>query len=113
MVPHKSHNWRAILDVLFGLCLESGEVMQSVNENMHKLAPEGAIDQLGHLLQRIIHVFAEAGPEDNILMAKWDFKYGFWRLDCEEGEERSFVHVLPQPPGAPVKLVVPTSLQMG
>ena len=46
-------------------------------------------------------------------MAKWDIKDGFWRLDCEEGEEWNFAYVLPQPEGAPVKLVVPTSLQMG
>ena len=46
-------------------------------------------------------------------MAKWDIKDGFWRLDCEKGEEWNFAYVLPQKEGAPVKLVVPTSLQMG
>ena len=46
-------------------------------------------------------------------MAKWDVKDGFWRLDCEEGEEWNFAYVLPQEEGAPVKLVIPTALQMG
>ena len=38
---------------------------------------------------------------------------GFWRLDCQEGEEWNFAYVLPQEQGKPVQLVVPTSLQMG
>jgi len=46
-------------------------------------------------------------------MAKWDIKDGFWRLDVEEGTEWNFVYVLPQSPGKPIYLVVPTSLQMG
>ena len=46
-------------------------------------------------------------------MAKWDIKDGFWRMDCTEGEEWNFAYVLPQKEGDPIKLVVPTSLQMG
>ena len=46
-------------------------------------------------------------------MAKWDIKDGFWRLDTEEGTEWNFSYVLPQHPGEPIYLVVPTSLQMG
>jgi hypothetical protein len=46
-------------------------------------------------------------------MAKWDIKDGFWRLDAEDGAEWNFVYVLPQNPGQPIYLVVPTSLQMG
>ena len=113
MVPHKSRKWRAILDLSFRLRLRSGEVVPSVNENTEKTAPQGALDQLGHSLDRIIHAFAQAGPEDKVFMAKWDVKDGFWRLDCEEGEEWNFAYVLPQPEGEPVRLVVPTLLQMG
>ncbi len=46
-------------------------------------------------------------------MAKWDIKDGFWRMDCAKGKEWNFAYVLPQPEGEPIKLVVPTSLQMG
>jgi hypothetical protein len=46
-------------------------------------------------------------------MAKFDIKDGFWRLDCQAGEELNFAYVLPQPEGEPVRLVVPSSLQMG
>ena len=46
-------------------------------------------------------------------MPKWDIKDGFWRMDCEEGEEYNFAYVLPQEECMPITLVVPTSLQMG
>jgi len=60
-----------------------------------KTAPSGAIDQLGHSLMCIIHAFAQAEEVAKIFMAKWDIKYEFWRLDCEEGEEWIFCYVLP------------------
>jgi hypothetical protein len=46
-------------------------------------------------------------------MAKWDIKDGFWHLNAKTGDEWNFAYVLPQPPGEPVKIVVPMSLQMG
>ncbi len=48
-----------------------------------------------------------------VCMAKWDIKDGFWRLECTEGEEYNFAFVLPQPEGEPIRIVIPTSLQMG
>jgi hypothetical protein len=113
MIPHKSRQFRAILDLSFRLKLKTGETIPSVNESTTLEAPAGAIDQMGHALQRIIHAFAEADPDAKIFMAKFDTKDGFWRLDCQEGEEWNFAYVLPQEEGEPVRLVVPTSLQMG
>ena len=60
----------------------------------------------------MIHAFAEADPQSKIFMAKYDIKDGFWRLDCKAGEEWNFCYVLPQKEGEPIRLVVPTSLQM-
>ena len=113
MIPHKSRKYRAILDLSFSLRLEDGTSVPSVNEASVKTAPRGAIDQMGHTLQRIIHAFAQADPDAKIFMAKWDIKDGFWRLDCAEEEDWNFCYVLPQPPGEPIKLVVPKALQMG
>ena len=64
-------------------------------------------------LIEVIHAFAEAPDGANIFQAKWDIKDGFWRLDCKEEDEWNFCYVLPQKPDAPIKLVVPTLLQMG
>jgi len=112
-IPHKSRAYRSILDLSFSLRLEDGGVIESVNNTTQKLAPRGAIDQLGHSLKRIIHAFAETDDDGVILMAKWDIQDGFWRLNCRAGEEWNFCYVWPQAPGEPRRLVVPTSLQMG
>jgi hypothetical protein len=87
--------------------------MPSVNDTTEKTAPRGAIGQLGQALQQIIHAFGEASKDDKIFMAKWDVKDGFWRMDCEEGEEWNFSYVMPQKESEPTRVVVPTSLQMG
>lgn len=113
MVPHKSKPYRGILDLSWALKLANGGILQSVNDSTTLSAPAGAIDQMGHSLERIIHAFAEAGEDDKVFMAKYDIKDGFWRMQCEAGEEWNFCYVLPQAEGMPVALVVPASLQMG
>jgi hypothetical protein len=85
-IPHKSRAYRSILDLSFALRLESGGIVKSVNDTTPKLAPCGAIDQLGHSLKRIIQAFAKVDEEAVVLMAKWDIQDGFWRLNCREGE---------------------------
>ena len=86
MIPHKSRSWRAILDLSFALKFNMGEV-QSVNGTYKELAPSESLDQLGHVLPRLIHAMAEAEQDIPIFMAKWDIKDGFWRLMTERGSE--------------------------
>ena len=112
-IPHKSKAYWSILDLSLWLRLKNGGVREAVNDTTEKTAPGGAIDQIGECLSRIIYAFAEIDEDEKIFMAKWDIKDGFWRMDCRAGEEWNFAYVLPQPPGEPVRLVVPTSLQMG
>jgi hypothetical protein len=78
-----------------------------------KLASQGALDQMGHILSRILHAFTKAEDYAKIFMAKWDIKDGFWWMDCEVGEEYNLAYVLPQGDRKPIPVVVPTSLQMG
>jgi hypothetical protein len=112
-IPHKPKAFRLILDLSFRLRFKSGGFFESVNNSTVKLAPKGALNQLGHFLSRIIHVFAEAPEDAYVFMAKWDIKDGFWRMDCKAGEEYNFAYVLPQEAGKPITLVIPTSSQMG
>ena len=112
-IPHKSKAFRSILDLSFPIGLSDGTTRAPVNETTEKTAPQAAIDQLGHSLQRIIHAFAHAPDDAKIFMAKWDIKDGFWRLNCQAGEEWNFAYVLPQEHDKPTTLVIPTSLQMG
>jgi hypothetical protein len=95
-IPHKSRAYRLILDLSFKLHLENGGLVDLVNNTMEKWTPRGAIDQLGHLLKRLIHAFAEADNDAVILMAKWDIEDGFWRLICCEGEEWNFCYIWPK-----------------
>jgi hypothetical protein len=78
-----------------------------------KKSPKGAIDQLGHALERIIYAFVESADDERIFFAKYNIKDGFWCLDCADGDEWNLAYVLPQKEGTPVTLVIPTSLQMG
>ena len=75
-VPHKSRGWRVFLDLSWVLQWAGGE-LQSVNASSTKLAPHGAIDQIGHLLQRLTHSMATAPEGKKVYMAKWDMKDGF------------------------------------
>jgi hypothetical protein len=112
-IPHKLCTFCSKLDLSFKLRFAPGKVIASVNDKRDKWAPRGAINQLGYLLKHIIHAFAEANNDAEILMAKWDIQDGFWRLNCQQGEECDFGYALLQEEDKPMKLVVPASLQMG
>lgn len=94
------------------MLLQDPTAVPSVNEAV-KLAPQGAIPQLGHSLGRIILTFASTSEDEKVFMAKCDIKDGFCQLDCMEGEEWNFSYVLQDPNGSSTKLVIPSSLQMG
>jgi hypothetical protein len=48
-----------------------------------------------------------------VLFSKIDLSDGFWRMVVEEGQQWNFAYVMPDPPGSPVRIVVPSQLQMG
>jgi len=56
--------------------------------NTVKTAPQAAINQIEHVLKRLI--LAEAPEDAEIFMAKWDVKDGFWQLNNEQGDEYNF-----------------------
>jgi hypothetical protein len=84
-IPHKLKAFQSILDLSFLLRLCDGTTLPSVNGSTTKMAPSGAINQLGHSLQRIIHAFAEAKKNDKIFMAKWNIKDGSGNLMPKPG----------------------------
>jgi hypothetical protein len=45
-IPHKSKQFRSILDLSFHLQLKQGGILRLVNATTVKTAPKGAIDQL-------------------------------------------------------------------
>jgi hypothetical protein len=50
-IPHKSKDFRSILDLSFRLRLANGGVRAAVNNTTKRTAPKGAIDQIGECLQ--------------------------------------------------------------
>jgi hypothetical protein len=47
------------------------------------------------------------------MLSKIDLSDGFWRMIVEQDEVWNFCYVMPDPPGAPIRIVVPSALQMG
>ena len=110
-VHHKSRNWRAILDLTW-MRKDVGGNVPSVNANTTKSAPRGAMDQIGHALDRVIHAVATAPEGKKIYFAKWDVRDGFWQMVAKSGAEWNFCYLLTAPDGTK-KVVKPSSLQMG
>ena len=73
-IPHKSKAFRSILNLSFRLRLKNGRILASVNNTTEKLAPKGAIDQIGDCLSHIIHAFAEADQNAKVFMAKFGYQ---------------------------------------
>ena len=78
MIPHKSRQYCAILDLSYTLKV-FGMELPSVNASTSKFAPPSAMEYLGTILRRIIEALAWAPPEDgDILFSKLDIKDNFW-----------------------------------
>ena len=70
--------------------------IKAVNNTTTKTAPQGAMDQMGHVLYLVIYIYAEAEEEDIFAAGKTDVKDGVWRCVAAEGQEWNFTYVLPQ-----------------
>ena len=113
LVPHKSRQFRAILDLSFKLRVFDME-LPSVNDATTSTAPLVSMTQLGKVLPRIIETIANAPiTGGNILFSKLDIKDGYWRMMVRRGQHLNFAYVLPSAPGTPTQLVIPSALQMG
>jgi hypothetical protein len=117
MIPHKSKQYRCILDLSFTL-YHKGEEYTSVNETTTKLAHPQAMAQLGQCLHRIVSTMANNfNPKHPFLFSKLDIKDGFWRMRVSNEDAWNFCYVLPSLKSNidedDIELVVPNSLQMG
>jgi hypothetical protein len=117
MIPHKSKQYRCILDLSFSL-FDNGKEYTSVNETTVKQAKPQAMAQLGHCLKRIVSTMADNYvPTKPFMFTKLDIKDGFWRLRVSNDDAWHFCYVLPSLKKDisedETELVVPNSLQMG
>ena len=117
MVPHKSRQFRTILDLLFSLRYKGGAI-PAVNDSTTRQAPAESMVQLGNCIRRIVSTMANnCDPQQPFAFAKIDIKDGFWRMMVSPEDAWNFCYALPSPePLASlddVQIVVPSSLQMG
>jgi hypothetical protein len=78
-----------------------------------RLAPEAPVKEIGNVFWRLLHFLNSVDPDEIVMLSKIDLSDGFWRMLVEDEAKWNFAYVLPNPPGSPVRLVVPSSLQMG
>jgi hypothetical protein len=80
MTPHKSRKYRGILEVSFQM-IAAGYTLPLVNDASVRMAPEGAIYQIGGVPLRMIEALAAAPMEGgNIMFSNLDIKDNFWRM---------------------------------
>ena len=63
MIPHKSRKFRAILDLSYTIKLMQQQI-EAINNTTTKNAPQGEMDQVGHVLDQIIYAFVGAEDDD-------------------------------------------------
>jgi hypothetical protein len=55
----------------------------------------------------------DAEADEVVMLSKIDLSDGFWRMLVASDKVWNFCYVLPDPPGHPIRIVVPSALQMG
>ena len=112
-VPQVGRRPRIILDLSFGVRIGDEVIQQAVNTTTASTSHPAALDFLGSAMPRILDFLAHAPSDYPVYLSKYDISDGFWRMVVAAGSEWNFAYVLPQEEGKPIKLVVPSALQMG
>ena len=117
MIPHKSRQFRAIIDLSFQLKM-NGKKMPSVNSATKAQAPQKSMAELGNVLKRIVFNMAtNYNKQLPFIFSKCDIKDGFWRMIINQIDAWNFCYVLPTQTNSTsiddTIIVVPNSLQMG
>jgi hypothetical protein len=93
---------------------KAGLVLQeAVNNTTVPLVPRRPVREIGKVLPRVFKFMASRPEGQTILLSKVDLSDGFWRILVKEAAQWNFCYVMPDPPGAPVRIVVPSALQTG
>lgn len=125
VIPQANRRGRMILDLSFPVIRQTQgkgrkrrqdqEILQkSVNDSTVRMAPEAPVKELGNVLGRLFHFMAEVPEEEEIVFSKIDLADGYWRMIVEKDSRYNFAYVMPSAnPEAPLRLVIPSALQMG
>ena len=117
VVPQEGRRGRIILDLSFPVYQEVDGVVSiiqsSVNDTTEIKAPTVPVKEIGKVLHRLLHFMKMTKAGKWILFSKLDISDGFWRLVVRKEDSFNFAFVLPQLPGQPTRIVVPSAVQMG
>jgi hypothetical protein len=117
IVPQVGHHGRIILDLSFPVYQDQNGVVtitqESVNVTTVLQAPSAPVKEIGRVLPRLLHYMQDTPAGLHILFCKLDISDGFWRLIVQAVDSFNFAYVLPQCEGEPVRIVVPSAVQMG
>jgi hypothetical protein len=123
VVPQPNRRGRIILDLSFPVRRQNktarrrhrlGKIIQeSVNDTTDRLAPSEAVKAIGQVLPNLFHFMADTPAEEIIVFSKIDLSDGFWQMIVEETSKWNFCYIMPNPDGCPIRIVVPSALQMG
>eukprot|EP00957_Ditylum_brightwellii_P072196 5488302-Ditylum_brightwellii.AAC.1 len=78
-----------------------------------KTGPEEAVKDTGKALPHIFKHIEEAHRDSQIYFSKIDLADGYWRILVPDEHRWNFCYIMLDPPGHPVRVVVPPTLQMG
>ena len=115
-VPHKSRDYRMILDLSFPLQPDKDSAPYTPVNAIppHPSVPTHSMAELGNVLRRIIWTLATTPETGPFFFCKVDLKDGFWRMLVQSEAQWNFAYLLPRLNSHdPIQLVVPRSLQMG
>jgi hypothetical protein len=108
---------RIILDLSFPVYQEINGIItvtqKSVNKSTVLQAPSQSVKEIGKVLPRLLQYMHDTPPGLHILFSKLDISNEFWCLIVHLADSFNFAYVLPQPDGEPIRIVVPSAVQMG
>jgi hypothetical protein len=117
VVPQVGRRGRIILDLSFPVYQDLDGVItitqESVNDTTVLQAPSDPVKEIGKVLPRLLQYMRDTPVGLHILFCKLDISDGFWRLTVRPEDSFNFAYVLPQQEGEPVRIVVPSAVQMG
>jgi hypothetical protein len=120
VVPQKDRRGRLILDLSFPVYPKRTQsnprpepIQAGVNATTAKLAPQEPVREIGNVFRRVITLLDSVDLDEVVMLSKIDLSDGFWRMLVQEDEQLNFAYVMPDPPGFPIRIVVPAALQMG
>ena len=117
LIPQEGRRGRIILDLSFPVYQEVDGVVTatqaSVNDTTVLTAPSIPVREIGKVLPRLLQYMCDTPRGVHILFSKLDISDGFWRLVVNNTDAFNFAYVLPQPPTEPIRLVIPSAVQMG